>query len=364
MTSRIRVAVLFGGKSSEHAISCISAGSVLRAIDRNKYEVFPVGITLAGQWVLVADDDPILNMSASEQPTVLPNGSSVNLVNLAGQANLEIGDEDSVVLAPIDVVFPVLHGPYGEDGTIQGLLELADVPYVGSGVFSSAASMDKAHMKAILRDAGFNVGSYEVITDAQWNHSQAEAIARVNELQYPLFVKPCRAGSSVGITKVKAADQLVNAIELARSHDPKVIVESSLENVREIECGVLGGKSGPRASVCAEIVVRGNHEFYDFDAKYVDDAVELIVPAHLPPAIQAQAQRVAQQVFVIMDCAGLARVDMFVLDHDIVVNELNTMPGFTPISMFPRMWAHSGIEYPDLIDELISDALHRGIGLQ
>ena len=362
MSSPIRVAVLFGGKSSEHAISCISAGSVLRAIDRTKYEVIPVGITLDGQWVLVSDDNPILQMSASEQPTVLANGKSVQLVNLDGQANLEIRDAGSVVLAPIDVVFPVLHGPYGEDGTIQGLLELADVPYVGSGVFSSAASMDKAHMKAILRDAGFNVGTYEVITDAQWTHSQAEVIARVNNLQYPLFVKPCRAGSSVGITKVKSADQLINAIEFARSHDPKVIVESSLENVREIECGVLGGKT-PRASVCAEIVVHGDHDFYDFDAKYVDDAVELIVPVHLPDAVQEQAREVAKQVFITMDCAGLARVDMFVLDHDIVVNELNTMPGFTPISMFPRMWAHSGVEYPQLIDELITDALHRGIGL-
>lgn len=363
MTSRIRVAVLFGGKSSEHAISCISAGSVLRAIDRTKYEVIPVGITLDGQWVLIADDNPVLGMTASEQPTVLANGSSIQLLNENGQPTLEIRDADSVTLVPIDVVFPVLHGPYGEDGTIQGLLELADVPYVGSGVFSSAASMDKAHMKAILRDSGFNVGSYEVITDAQWSNSQGESIERVNQLQYPVFVKPCRAGSSVGITKVKSADQLVNAIEFARSHDPKVIVESSLENVREIECGVLGGKTGPRASVCAEIVVRGNHEFYDFDAKYVDDAVELIVPAHLPEAIQDQAREVARQVFIAMDCAGLARVDMFVLDHEIVVNELNTMPGFTPISMFPRMWAHSGIEYPQLIDELITDALHRGIGL-
>lgn len=363
MTNRIRVAVLFGGKSSEHSISCISAGSVLRAMDQSKYEVIPVGITVDGRWVLVGEDNPIFVLPASEQPTVLANDSSVQLVNLDGQPTLEIRDADSVLLAPIDVVFPVLHGPYGEDGTIQGLLELADVPYVGSGVFSSAASMDKAHMKAILRDSGLNVGTYEVITDAQWTQAQAEAIARVNQLKYPVFVKPCRAGSSVGITKVKSPDQLVNAIEVARSHDPKVIVESSLENVREIECGVLGDKSGPRASVCAEIIVRGEHEFYDFDAKYVDDAVDLIVPAHLPLEVQERAQSVAREVFITMDCAGLARVDMFVIDHDIVVNELNTMPGFTPISMFPRMWAHSGIEYPQLIDALITDALHRGTGL-
>ena len=363
MTSRIRVAVLFGGKSSEHSISCISAGSVLRAIDRSKYDAIPVGITLAGEWVLVSDDAPIFGLSASEHPTVLQNESTVQLVNVAGQPNLELRDADSVTLAPIDVVFPVLHGPYGEDGTIQGLLELNAVPYVGSGVFSSAASMDKAHMKAILRDAGFNVGNYEVITDAQWKLSQADVIARLGKLDFPVFVKPCRAGSSVGITKVKSIDQLVNAVEEARVHDPKVIVESSFENVREIECGVLGGSSGPRASVCAEIIVRGNHEFYDFEAKYVDDAVELIVPAHLPEEVRNRAQSVAKEVFVTMDCAGLARVDMFVIDQGIVVNELNTMPGFTPISMFPRMWAHSGIEYPQLIDEIITDALNRGTGL-
>ena len=355
--------MLFGGKSSEHSISCISAGSVLRAIDRTKYEVIPVGITLDGRWVLVGEDNPILVMPASEQPEVIANETSVQLINVDGQPSLEIRDADALVLTPTDVVFPVLHGPYGEDGTIQGLLDLADVPYVGSGVFSSAASMDKAHMKAILRDAGFNVGSYEVVTNAQWVQAQEQTIDRVNQLQYPLFVKPCRAGSSVGITKVHSADQLINAIEIARSHDPKVIVESSLENVREIECGVLGDTSGPRTSVCAEIVVKGEHEFYDFDAKYVDNAVELIVPAHLPLEVQERAQAVAREVFITMDCAGLARVDMFVLDHDIVVNELNTMPGFTPISMFPRMWAHSGIEYPQLIDELITDALHRGIGL-
>lgn len=363
MTSRIRVAVLFGGKSSEHTISCISAGSVIRAIDRTKYEVIPVGITLDGNWVLVSDDNPIFEMKASEQPTVLANGTSVHLVNEGGQPSLEIRHADALTLSPIDVVFPVLHGPNGEDGTIQGLLELADVPYVGSGVFSSAASMDKSHMKAILRDAGLNVGSYVVITDSRWINEKDVAISLVNKLQYPVFVKPCRAGSSVGITKVKSADELVNAIEFARSHDPKVIVESSLENVREIECGVLGGKSGPRASVCAEIVVRGDHEFYDYDAKYLDDAVDLIVPAHLPDEVQARAQSVAREVFTVMDCAGLARVDMFVVDQDIVVNELNTMPGFTPISMFPRMWAHSGVGYPQLIDELISDALHRGTGL-
>ena len=364
MSSRIRVAVLFGGKSSEHSISCISAGSVLRAIDQAKYEVIPVGITKSGQWVLVSQDNPLFMASASDEPIVENNGSSIVLLSVDGQPTLEIRDADSLMLSPIDVAFPVLHGPYGEDGTIQGMFELADLPYVGSGVFASAASMDKAHMKALLRDAGLHVGQYEVISDAQWHSARDESIARVNQLRYPLFVKPCRAGSSVGITKVKAPTELVNAIEIARVHDPKVIVETSLENVREIECGVLGGKSGPRASVCAEIVVLGDHEFYDFDAKYVDDSVDLVVPAHIPPEIQSAAQEVALEVFAVMECAGLARVDMFIADQQIVVNELNTMPGFTSISMFPRMWSHSGIEYPALIDELISDALRRGVGLK
>ena len=364
MGNRIRVAVIYGGRSSEHSISCISAGSVLRAIDHEKYDVIAIGITQDGHWVLGEGNPDHLQAHDGQFPEVTPNGTSVSLVTSANGLTLEVQDDDALTHHDVDVVFPVLHGPYGEDGTIQGLCDLVGVPYVGSGVFASAASMDKAHMKAIMRSSNIPVGPYEVITDYQWTHERDDAIARANALAYPLFVKPCRAGSSVGITKVSAPEQLVNAIEEARVHDPKVIIESSLENAREIECGVLGSASGPQASVCAEIVVREGHEFYDYEAKYIDDSVELVVPAQLSETLMMKAQDLAKQTFAAMDCAGLARVDMFITGDDVVVNELNTMPGFTPISMFPRMWSHSGVEYPQLVDGLIQDALRRGVGLQ
>ena len=363
MGNRIRVAVIYGGRSSEHSISCISAGSVLRAIDSDKYDVVAIGITQDGQWVLGDGDPEHLQTHDGQFPTVTPNGTAVTIATSSSGLRLDVQDDDALVHHDIDVVFPVLHGPYGEDGTIQGLCDFVGVPYVGSGVFASAASMDKAHMKAIMRSANIPVGPYEVITDHQWKYEREAALARVAQLQYPLFVKPCRAGSSVGITKVSSPDQLGNAIEEARAQDPKVIVESSLENAREIECGVLGSATGPKASVCAEIIVRVGHDFYDFEAKYVDDSVDLVVPADISADVMAAAQALAKQTFTAMDCAGLARVDMFVVGDEVVVNEINTMPGFTPISMFPRMWSHSGVEYPELIDGLIQDALDRGVGL-
>lgn len=349
MAGKTRVAVIFGGRSSEHEISCISAGSVLRAIDRNRYDIVPIGITRTGNWVLEADDPDRLqirdgvfpNVDATKPPAVFPD-----------------------VLADVDVAFPVLHGPFGEDGTIQGFLEMADVSYVGSGVFASAACMDKAHMKSLLRDAGLAVGAYEVVTDYQWTHEKTESLARVQRLGMPVFVKPSRAGSSVGITKVKSADQLAVAILAAREHDPKVIIESSIENAHEIECGVLGSADGPQASVIAEIVVREGHEFYDYEAKYVDDSVDLVVPAQLPEHISQQVRDLACKAFTALDCEGLARVDVFVQGDQIFINEINTMPGFTPISMFPRMWNETGKSYPELVDYLIHDALRRGTGLR
>jgi D-alanine-D-alanine ligase len=360
MGNRIRVAVIYGGRSSEHSISCISAGSVLRAIDSTKYDVISIGITQDGQWVLGESDPDLLQVRNGEFPVVKTNSTSVIFTTTSDGAKLEIRDDDSLVQSDIDVVFPVLHGPYGEDGTIQGLCDLMGIPYVGSGVFASAASMDKAHMKAMLRAANISVGPYEVVTDYEWAHHRDEAVARINQLAYPLFVKPCRAGSSMGITKVSSPDDVVNALEFARVHDSKVIVESSIEDAREIECGVLGSATGPKSSVCAEIIVRQGHDFYDFEAKYVDDSVDLVVPAQLSDEVMAKAQELARRTFVAMDCAGLARIDMFVTGDDVVVNELNTMPGFTPISMFPRMWAQSGIDYPTLIDGLLQDALRRG----
>ena len=364
MAKKIRVAVIFGGRSSEHTISCISAGSVLRAIDQTKYEIIPIGITRAGKWVLEGTDSANLAVTDGVFPEVDESRTPVLFTPDPSATHLVVQSEVPDILAQVDVVFPVLHGPFGEDGTIQGLFELAGVPYVGSGVFASAAAMDKAHLKALMRAANIPVGPYEVVSDVDWKFNQDDTISRIEKLGLPLFVKPCRAGSSVGITKVKDFADLVSAIELAREHDPKLIIEASMENTREIECGVLGGEAGPTASVLAEIIVREGHEFYDFEAKYVDDSVELSVPADLDSEITRRAQEIACAAFTAIDAEGLARVDMFISGNEIVINEINTMPGFTPISMFPRMWAESGKSYPELIDYLISDALRRGTGLR
>lgn len=364
MANRIRVAVIFGGRSSEHTISCISAGSILKAIDQTKYEVIPIGITHEGRWVLESSDSARLSVTDGVFPAVDSSRSPVLFTPDPSATHLVVQSEVPDVLAQVDVAFPVLHGPWGEDGTIQGLFELAGVPYVGSGVFASAAAMDKGHLKALMRASGIPVGPYEVITDADWKNQREQSLSRAINLGFPLFVKPCRAGSSVGISKVKRAQDLVAAIEFAREHDPKLIIEASQENTREIECGVLGGQTGPRASVLAEIIVREGHEFYDFEAKYVDDSVELSVPAKIDSQIAIRAQEIACAAFSAIDAEGLARVDMFITGEQIVINEINTMPGFTPISMFPRMWKESGLNYPELIDYLISDALRRGTGLR
>jgi D-alanine-D-alanine ligase len=364
VSKKIRVAVIFGGRSSEHSISCISAGSVLRALDRTKYDVVPIGITKSGNWVLEADDADRLTMQNGIFPEVDATNPTVLFTADATATQLVVNSDVPDVLEQVDVAFPVLHGPWGEDGTIQGLLELAGIPYVGSGVFASAAAMDKSHLKAMMQSAGLPVGPYEVVSNAQWVNDQSGCLDRIAELGLPVFVKPCRAGSSVGISKVKSQNELTAAIEAARMHDPKVIVESSIESAREIECGVLGTGTGPKASVCAEIIVREGHEFYDFEAKYVDDSVELSVPADLDPALHEKLRDLAIKAFLAMDGEGLARVDMFVTGEDVVINEINTMPGFTPISMYPRMWAETGLDYPALVDALVQDALRRGVGLR
>jgi D-alanine-D-alanine ligase len=364
VSKKIRVAVIFGGRSSEHSISCISAGSVLRSLDRTRYEVVPIGITKSGKWVLEADDADRLTIQNGVFPEVDPANPTILFTADPTATQLVVQSAVPDVLKQVDIAFPVLHGPWGEDGTIQGLLELAEIPYVGSGVFASAAAMDKAHLKAMMQSAGLPIGPYEVVSNAQWVNDQFGCLARIQTLGLPVFVKPCRAGSSVGISKVKSHDDLVAAIEAARIHDPKVIVEASIENAREIECGVLGTPTGPKASVCAEIIVREGHEFYDFEAKYVDDSVELSVPADLDPELHEKLRELAIKAFLAMDGEGLARVDMFVTGNDVVINEINTMPGFTPISMYPRMWAETGIDYPALVDALVQDALRRGVGLR
>jgi D-alanine-D-alanine ligase len=270
-------------------------------------------------------------------------------------------------LGEVDVVFPVLHGPFGEDGTIQGMLELADIRYVGCGVLASAVMMDKHVMKVLFASAGLPVGAYAVITDAQWHRDPAAALDAAASLRFPVFVKPARAGSSLGITRVTDPDGLRDAVEQARKHDPKVIVEAGVVG-REVECGVLQGRDHgpPRVSPVGEITVTGGHDFYDFEAKYLDETnVELRCPADLPDDIRDEVQRIAADAFEVAGCEGLARVDCFYTEAGaVLINEINTMPGFTPYSMYPQVWAAEGIDYPGLVDELLQLALQRPLGLR
>jgi D-alanine-D-alanine ligase len=355
---RIRVAVIFGGRSTEHAISCVSAGGVLAALDPDRYEVVPVGITAKGAWVLTGGDPDSLRIVGRALPHV-DAGTAVVLPGdptVGGLVVVEPGD-GARVLGTVDVVFPVLHGAYGEDGTIQGLLEMAGVPYVGSGVLASAVGMDKEFTKKLLGAEGLPVGRYAVLRPGAGRLPAAER----DRLGLPVFVKPARAGSSIGISKVSEWSELDAAVAAARDVDPKVLVESAVPG-REVECGVLEGVHGgpPEASVPAEIRLVGGHDWYDFEAKYLDEACEFDVPARLPAGLTRQLQDMACRAFTALDCAGLARVDFFVDDGGrLVLNEVNTMPGFTPISMFPRMWAASGVDYPTLVDRLVQTALHR-----
>jgi D-alanine-D-alanine ligase len=370
MGDKVRVAVVFGGRSAEHAISCVSAGSVIAALDPERYEVVRVGITTDGRWVL-ADPDQRLAIDSGSLPEV-SGGTAVSLVGDPegrGLAVLEPGAAVGPALTEVDVVFPVLHGTYGEDGTIQGLLEMAGLPYVGSGVFASAASMDKEFTKKLLTAAGLPQGDHVVLRDAAGAVSADPDLldddAR-KRLGLPVFVKPARAGSSIGITKVTDWSQLPEAVATAAAVDPKVIIEASIVG-REIECGVLAARDGglPDASLPAEIRLRPGTDWYDFSAKYLEDAVEFDVPADLTPEQTSAVQDAARRAYLALDCRGLARVDFFVGTAEdgsdlLVINEVNTMPGFTPISMFPRMWAASGVPYPELVDRLVTTALDGG----
>jgi D-alanine-D-alanine ligase len=370
-TRKPRIAVVFGGRSSEHAISCSTAGSVLQAIDKERYDVVPVGITHEGRWVLEADDPARLAItSADALPEVDGSRATVALANDARGSELVVHEASSVprTLGEVDAVFPLLHGPWGEDGTIQGLLEMAAVRYVGAGVLASAVGMDKHYMKIVFQAQGLPVLPYTVITPRLWETDRAACQESVDSLGYPVFVKPCRGGSSFGISKVHDRSELEAAVEEARLHDPKVLVEVAAEGGREIECGVIQGfgTNPPDASVVAEIVVDGNHEFYDFAAKYLpEEHTELTVPADLPETTAARVQDLSVRAFEALSCEGLARVDFFLLPDDrLVINEINTMPGFTPSSMFPRMWAATGLDYPQLVDRLVQLALQRDTGLR
>ena len=361
---KLRVAVVFGGRSAEHAISCVSAGSVLAALDPDRYEVVPVGITREGRWVL-PDPGQRLAITDGELPEVT-GGTAVTLVGDPAGRGLARLDAVGQELVEVDVVFPVLHGAYGEDGTIQGLLEMSGLPYVGSGVFASAASMDKEFTKKLLASAGLPQGDHVVLRDASGalcpDPSVLDEAAR-ERLGLPVFVKPSRAGSSIGISKVTDWAQFPEAVATAAAVDEKVVVEAAVPG-REVECGVLAGPGGglPEASLPAEIRLRPGTDWYDFDAKYLDDAVEFDVPADLTPEQTRLVQQTATRAYLAMDCRGLARVDFFLgTEPDggdrLVINEVNTMPGFTPISMFPRMWAASGVSYPELVDRLVDAAL-------
>jgi D-alanine-D-alanine ligase len=348
---RLRVAVIFGGRSSEHAVSCVTAGSVLAALDPDRYDVVPIGITTAGRWVLA--DVKSLQMRGRELPSVAASGDSVAIP----------GDPTALpaAIGTVDVAFPLLHGPYGEDGTLQGLLELAGVPYVGSGVFASAASMDKHHMKRLLQAAGLQIPSYVVARAGR------PLPVALSDLGWPVFVKPARGGSSIGISKVRRREDLPAALDAAHRHDPKALIEAAVTG-REIECGVLAAADGtrPEASLPAEIRIAPTAEFYDFEAKYMPESgTEFDIPPELPDPVVKQVQETAIEAFEALDCEGLARVDFFLTDAgDLLVNEVNTMPGFTPASMFPQMWAASGVDYPTLVTRLIDDALRRGSGLR
>ncbi|GAA1950105.1 D-alanine--D-alanine ligase family protein [Agromyces allii] len=357
---KLRVVLLFGGRSSEHSISCATAGGVLGAIDRDRFEVIPVGITHDGAFVLESDDPARFALDPGHLPEVVDNGSRVRWPESSASRELRVTDAAGErSLGEIDVVFPILHGRFGEDGTVQGLLELVGLPYVGNGVLASALGMDKHFTKTALEAAGIPVAPWVTLTrgaleaDAElWNR-------RVRGLGLPVFVKPARAGSSVGVTKVSDWSDLDAALEVAFAEDRSVLVEQGVPG-REIEIAVLEGRDGVRVSVAGEVVVTGR-EFYDFEAKYLDaPGVDLVCPADLGDGETFELERIARRAFEAIGAEGLARVDVFLGDEGFVVNEINTMPGFTPISMFPTCWLNTGLSYPELIGELIDVGHARG----
>ncbi len=349
-----RVAIICGGRSSEHEISCTSAGGVLSAIDRTLYDPVVIGITRAGKWVLIPEGHE-LSIKSGVLPVVPEDGKPVS-ISPAGFA------VDGKSLG-IEIVFPVLHGPYGEDGTIQGLLEIADIPFVGSGVLASAVAMDKSFAKPIFAAHGIKVVEGLVIRKSEWKSNQESISAEVAKLGYPVFVKPARGGSSRGTTKVKSAKDLAAAVEEAHRFDPKAMVESAVIG-REIECAVLEIDGKPKASIVGQIEIDPKFEFYDFEAKYLDGATSITLPAPIGDDVTLQIQSSAVDAFIVLGCSGLARVDFFLTTSgEVIINELNTMPGFTATSVFPKMWAASGVGYKEVITHLLVSALTRNNGV-
>ncbi|HYJ66229.1 MAG TPA: D-alanine--D-alanine ligase family protein [Nocardioidaceae bacterium] len=368
--SRPRVAVVFGGRSSEHGVSCVTAGEVIRAIDPEKYDVVPIGISTEGRWVLESASPDRYAITGGSLPMVDNVRAQVALAS-SGSSELIVHEPDEVprTLGEVDVVLPLLHGPWGEDGTIQGLFEMAGVRYVGAGVLASALGMDKHYMKIVFASAGLPMLPHVVVLQREWDTDPAAVRESVASLGYPVFVKPARAGSSIGITRVTESGDLDAAIKAAHEHDPKVIVEAAAIGAREIECGVMADLEGgpPRTSVPGEIVLdpSSGHTWYDFEAKYIDGGGRADVPADIPDAIAETIRDSAARAFESVGCEGLARVDFFYFaDGRVVINEINTMPGFTPTSGFPMMWAATGVDYPSLVDHLLQLALRRGTGLR
>ena len=366
--ARPRVLLLFGGRSSEHPISCVTAAGVLHAADRQRWDVVPVGVARSGLWSHDELDVASFRLDGDALPEVPEPEAPVSLRALP-DGTVELTAADGSSLGPVDVVFPLLHGPWGEDGTLQGMFESLGLPYVGCGVLASAVGMDKHFMKVAFQAAGLEVGPWETITARDWARDPEAALARAGALAYPLFVKPARAGSSFGITRVTEPAGLRAAVEEARRFDPKVVVEAGIVG-REIECAVLDGhgSAAPRASLPGEIVVahdEGETQFYDFESKYQDTgSTQLSCPAELPEEEIERLRALAIRAFEAVDASGLGRCDFFFTpDGRWVVNEINTMPGFTPISMYPAMWERTGLSYDDLISELLDLALERGVGL-
>ena len=356
--SRIRVAVLFGGRSGEHEVSLASARSVMAALDKDKYEVFSIGIDQTGRWITQGDPMALLTEGVANDASPEPCENANEELPAALRRRELVPGTTKARFPVVDVVFPVLHGTYGEDGTVQGLLELADLAYVGGDVLGSAVGMDKVIQKAVLRAHGIPIVDYVAILRSHW---LAEPDAVVEEIEgrlaYPMFTKPANAGSSVGVAKAHDREELLSGLALAARFDRKIVIEAGID-AREIECAVLGNDE-PIASVVGEVVPC--NEFYDYSAKYVSPDSRLYIPADLPVTVAEEVRDLAVRAFVALDCAGMARADFFVSRDTgkVYINELNTLPGFTPISMYPKLWAASGLPYPKLIDRLIELALER-----
>jgi D-alanine-D-alanine ligase len=393
---KIRVAVVFGGRGPEHAVSCMGGGNMLGSIDRSKYDVVPIGITREGNWVLVADEPSRLAITGGELPSVeaaaepgRPMVPWAGSESAPGSGLVEASAPGHIphLLGDVDVVLPVLHGPFGEDGTLQGLLEIAGVPYVGAGVLSSAVSMDKEYMKLIFAAKGLPVGPYVVLRERDWpadeqfdaagfdaaglaehpvNPERKRVLDEIADLGWPLFVKPARGGSSIGTSKAHDLAQLRESIALARQYDPKVLIEAAVDG-REVEVSVLEGENGapPDTSLPGQLLIDGGEEFWDFEAKYLDAASGMAIPAPIPEGATQEIRRLAALVFDAVSCEGLARVDFFyTTSGEILVNEINTIPGLSPASYFQKMWEASGLAFPQLIDRLLRTALHKRPGLR